>query len=134
MAKGFDFIQEDERLVHGNHEVDGYEIYYRRVPEHVSRAIIKRNTKFHRKRGEIVDWGKIGEEILEYMITGWKGGHHRVDGVRQELAYSLENIAGIPGDITSDLIDLSGVRALDDQEEDRKNSGPTSDSSTSTKV
>ena len=125
MGKGIDYIQEDERLVYGNYEVDGYEVYHRRIPEHVSRAIIKRNTKFHRKRGEIVDWGQIGKEILEYMITGWKGVYHKVDGKRVELAFSTENIAGLPGDITGELIDLSGVNSADGQEEDRGNSEPT---------
>ena len=130
MAKGFDFIQDDERLVYGNYDVDGFEVYYRRVPDHVSRAYIKRNTTYHKRRGEIVDWGTIGNEILEYMITGWKGGYHRVDGERKELEYSLENIAGLPGDITGDLIDLSGVRSLGAQEKDRGKLEPTSDSST----
>ena len=134
MAKGIDVVQEDEQLVFGDLKADGYEICYRRVPDDVSGAIIKRHTTYHRKRGEKTEWREVGKEILEFMILGWKGVHKTVAGVRSELEFSTENIAVLPSDITGDLIDLSGVDSLSSQEEDRKNSKPTSGSSTSMKV
>lgn len=132
--KGIDLVGNEERFVYGSFEVDGYEIPYRRVPEPVSSKIIKRNTKFHRKRGEVTDWGQVSQEILEYMILpGWKGIYVRVGGERREAELSGETISALPSEVQADLIELSGAKDLEAQRErDGKNSETTSGSSPST--
>ena len=139
MGQGLELVRKEERHTYKNYEVDGYEIYYRRLPEPVRKAFTKKHTKFHRKHGKVTDWEAVADDSIEWMILGWKGIGDRIDGKFIERECIPDNINRLPGDTRADFIELSGIEKPDgekeaEMEEDRKNFETTSDSNPSTTV
>lgn len=122
---GLRLVDEDENLVHIIDEEA--RIFYRRLPNRRRGEIMARNTK----RGE-VNYTKASIEMLEWSITGWQGFYVIEDGRRKDIPYARDKVALIPDTEQADLVEKIGANA-DEGGEEAGNSGPTSDSSTTTK-
>lgn len=122
---GLRLIKTDEKLTYDG---EGFKIFYRRLPNHVRAAIVKRFTK----RG-IVDFYGASVAQLEHCITGWEGVFEEdSEGHRTDISFDSEKIRYIPDDVQADLLELIGA-AVETLDRDAENLETTSDNSTKTK-
>ena len=99
-------VRDDEKLVYEDGES---KIFYRRIPDTKIAFFQKKFTK----RGK-PDWGLITKAILEYIVTGWE----KVKDGSKNIPFDTELVVQLPGDVTSELLELSG--ANDDARRERK--------------
>ncbi len=120
-------INSEERL---KFEGDGFNIFYRRLPNAKRGRIMEQNSK----RGGDVNFNKATIQMLEYSITGWSGFYTEdASGNREEIPYDVTKVALIPDEVQAELMDLIGANA-DRGEVEAKNFPSTSASSTTTEV
>ncbi len=108
MQRGLRLIQEDERLTYGSLEEDGYEIYYRRIPNHVRSAIVRKHTKIGRRGVEVVNWGPASAALIAYAILDWRGVYVLEAGKKKDVPCSPENIEWIPDIVQAEIIEAAG--------------------------
>jgi hypothetical protein len=114
-------VTSEEKLTYRE---DGAEIYYRRVPHGIRKAIINRHTD---RRGQM-NWSAIGEELLEYAVTGWKN----VRSGGTDVAFEKALMNSLPETTKGTLIELASGNVAEDQEAGLKNLQGTPDSSPTT--
>ena len=124
MSKGIRIINDKERLVQGDFDTDGYEIYYRRIPTHIRSDIARRHTKTGRRNVQTTDWMTAAMDMLKYAITGWRGVFDIIDGKEADIECTPESIEWLPDEIAQDILDSSGANIARDGG-DIKNLKPT---------
>jgi len=129
--QGLRLITEDERLTYADYAKDGFEIYYRRIPNHIRGAIVKRHTRVNKRGNEIVDWVSVSEELFDYAVIGWKGVYIIENGKRKDVDFSPDVIRNTPDEIQAEIIELAGGN-VETTEGDIKNSSSTPDSKAKT--
>jgi len=104
-------IDNDEKLTY---EIEGSKIFYRRITTLKRGVIVKRHTK----RGK-ADWNAITEEMLRYIITGWKN----VQKSGEEITFDPDLITAIPEDVLTEILELAGAPSheLSGSEDTEKN-------------
>jgi hypothetical protein len=114
-------VSAKERLTYKG---DDFQIYYRRVPSGVRAVIVKRHTD---RRGNI-DWSKVGDELVEYAITGWE--NVKFDG--QPVEFAVDLVGAIPETIKGEIVQLASDNLADTEERELGNSPTTPVSSPTT--
>lgn len=89
-------VKNDEKLIY---ESEGSKILYRRI------SLLRRNhiVKQHTRRG-LTDWGAATVSFLKEVVIGWE---NVCDGGKP-VAFGPELVAGLPGDVVTDILELSG--------------------------
>jgi len=125
---GLRIIREDESLTYKG---DGFEIYYRRIPNKRRGNILEK----HKKRGQAeANLNSATQEMMEYCILGWKGFYYlNQNKERVDLPFDSGIIGAIPDEVLADVVELCGANA-DQGQVEAKNSLTTSASSTITEA
>lgn len=91
-------IDEEERLVYD--EGEGWRLFYRRIPESIYNAIVRKCTNAK----QVTNWAAAGRELFNYAARDWEGVE---DENGTAVAFSLELAERLPAKVRGKIVELA---------------------------